>query len=154
MKVGAVIVTHNRKEMLEKCKEVVYFQEYPVKYIVIIDNNSNDGTEEMVNNKKLKYPNIIYIRLHENIGGAEGFNFGIREICKFDVNYVWLLDDDTIPLKDTLKKLVEKYDLEFVDKMDYMCSTVLWQDNLACRINTPAVDKEWNKLYQVWINLY
>ena len=47
-KVYAVIVTYNRKELLCRCIDAILAQTVPVARIVVIDNNSSDGTKEML----------------------------------------------------------------------------------------------------------
>ena len=42
----AVVVTYNRKDILTKCIDAILTQSHPVSKLVIIDNNSTDGTEE------------------------------------------------------------------------------------------------------------
>lgn len=44
-RVHAVVVTYNRKKLLEECVNAVLKQSYPVDKLIIIDNNSTDGTE-------------------------------------------------------------------------------------------------------------
>ena len=42
MKVAAVIVTYNRKKLLEECLKSVINQTYSLNEIIVIDNNSSD----------------------------------------------------------------------------------------------------------------
>ncbi|HBD0327239.1 TPA: glycosyltransferase, partial [Escherichia coli] len=56
----AVIVTYNRKALLLKVIDAVINQSYPLKKILIIDNNSTDGTEMFISNRLsdvVKYKN-------------------------------------------------------------------------------------------------
>ena len=80
-KVVAIIVTYNRKELLRECIEALLNQDYKHCDILIIDNASTDGTREYINsvvdNKK-----VIYINTGSNLGGAGGFNYGIKEAYK------------------------------------------------------------------------
>ena len=42
-----------------------------------------------------------------NIGGAGGFNLGMRWAVEVGYEYVWVMDDDCITLKNTLQELLK-----------------------------------------------
>ena len=44
MKIVAVVVTYNRKELLLECIQAILNQTYKLEKVIVIDNNSNDGT--------------------------------------------------------------------------------------------------------------
>lgn len=48
--------------------------------------------------------------MNKNIGGAGGFNKGIKEAIKFNPSWVWIMDDDAEPSKDCLKNLLKDSD--------------------------------------------
>ncbi len=51
MQIGVIIVTFNRKRLLINCLDAILAQSYPVKCIYIIDNNSTDGTHDLLYEK-------------------------------------------------------------------------------------------------------
>lgn len=130
--VAAVIVTYNRKELLIECLDAVCNQTYRPDAIYIIDNNSNDGTPELLLEKKyiqklpeckeeinqiikgrvtsllnpLEVIDIIYVRKKENDGGAGGFHEGINLAYKDNFDWLWIMDDDGIPEKNCLNILL------------------------------------------------
>ena len=70
-KIVAVLLTHNRKELLQKGLKGLFSQTYPLEKIIIVDSVSTDGTYEMLQSKELSgRPEIRYIRLKENKGQA------------------------------------------------------------------------------------
>ena len=77
MKIAAVVVTFNRKEYLVKNIEALLAQVNAPMDILIIDNASTDGTEETIRHY-MDAGQILYENTGENLGGAGGFNFGIR----------------------------------------------------------------------------
>lgn len=139
--VAAVVVTYNRKELLKKNIEALLNQSYKNFDIYIIDNASTDGTEqyikEYIDNKKIFYENT-----KENLGGAGGFNFGIKKVVKLGYKYVWLMDDDTIPYEESLRELINA-NLVLKDNYGFLSSTVLWKDNTPCKMNRQKVIKDW-----------
>ena len=88
-KIAAVIVTYNRKDKLLRCLEAVRGQKGAVQPdIIVVDNNSSDGTEALVRNYIKEEPSgagkgrIIYRNLRHNSGGAGGFCYGIRKAAE------------------------------------------------------------------------
>lgn len=79
-KVVAVVVTYNRKKLLEENIKALLEQEDKDFDILIVDNSSTDGTQEMV--EKYKTDKLKYINTGKNLGGAGGFNFGVRQAIK------------------------------------------------------------------------
>lgn len=76
--------------------------------IIIVDDNSSDYTEEVVNKIKNQSPQveIEYIRLKEKYNVGIVRNIGLRYVTS---EYVFFMDDDCILLKDTLSKAVKLY---------------------------------------------
>lgn len=150
MKICSVIVTYNRKELLKECINAILAQSYEVSNIIIIDNCSTDGTEE-----KLKNENIIgnkkvkYIKLKENIGGAGGFNAGVKEALKNQYDWVWIMDDDTIPTKTALEELLKGRNV-IAEKVSFLCSKVIGPKHEEMNIPNISRRVEANG-YQSWI---
>ncbi|GAB7214427.1 glycosyltransferase [Dickeya oryzae] len=106
--VNALIVTFKRKELLSRVISSLVSQSYPVNKIVVIDNNSDDGTKELV--FSLQKKNSILIEYHNtgsNLGGAGGFNFGFKKIKSEEYDYLWIMDDDLLPEHDCLDNLLK-----------------------------------------------
>ena len=51
--VCVVIVTYNRKELLVSLLQDLEKQSYPVSAILLVDNNSSDGTPDLLLEKKM-----------------------------------------------------------------------------------------------------
>ena len=111
MNVCAVIVTYNRLNCLRKNIKCILEQTIKIYKIIIINNNSSDGTKEYLENVSKDYDNLIIKNLNSNIGGAGGFAIGIEEAMNIkNSDYIWGMDDDAYPEKDALEKLLCKAD--------------------------------------------
>ena len=132
-KVIAVIVTYNRKELLKESIEALLKQNYKNCDVLIVDNASTDGTYEYIN-ELLKDNRVIYLNTGANLGGAGGFNYGIKEAYKRDCDYIWVMDDDCIVHKDTLEKFIEA-DKKLNGEYGFLSSKVLWKDGELCKMN-------------------
>jgi GT2 family glycosyltransferase len=132
-KTVAVVVTYNRKELLRKCITQLLAQESERCDVLIVNNASDDGTEEMIKNDFLT-PEIIYYNTGANLGGAGGFEYGVEKAVSWGYEYIWLMDDDTLPEKNSLKKLFE-VDKELNGNWGFLSSLAYWTDGSICRMN-------------------
>ena len=137
-RVVAVVVTYNRKILLDECINAILNQTRKIDKIIIIDNNSSDGTFEMLKSKGYINNSIIeYKKLEKNIGGAGGFFEGIKSAYIQNYNWIWIMDDDTIPKKNTLERLLKAKD-NVKGKISFLASSVYGMNNEY--MNVPIVD--------------
>ena len=128
----AIIVTYNRKELLKKNITCLLNQSYKDFDILIIDNHSTDNTKSYISDF-LDNERISYVDTGDNLGGAGGFQFGIKEALKGNYDYVWLMDDDSMPRPEALMNLVSY--IEKNKEFGFLSSKVLWKDNELCSMN-------------------
>ena len=134
-KVVAVVVTYNRKELLKECIDSLVNQTYKNLEILVVDNASTDGTEDFI--RELNNSQIVYKNTGANLGGAGGFQFGIKKGTELNPDYLWLMDDDSIPTPNALEKLMEV--AENIGEFGFLASKVLWKDKSMCNMNVPKV---------------
>ena len=101
--ITAVVVTYNRKDLLKKCISHLKKQTQNLD-VLIIDNASTDGTQDLFTND---VDNIKYFNTGSNLGGAGGFSYGIKKAVELGYDYLWILDDDTLPMPTALEQLVQ-----------------------------------------------
>lgn len=108
MSICTVVVTYNRKKQLLECLQSLLLSAEYIQKIVVVDNASSDGSFEYISQFGfLDSRKIEWLRLSENGGGAGGFYHGIDYALKHGYDYVWLMDDDGLPLGNCLQKLLE-----------------------------------------------
>ena len=138
-KIAAVVVTYNRLPMLQQCTAALLAQTYPCD-ILIVDNASSDGTGEWVSGQ----PQLCYRNTGANLGGAGGFNFGMRWAVEAGYDYVWIMDDDCIPAAEALEKLLDADTvLGGPENYGFLSSAVLWTDGTECRMNRQKLKKSY-----------
>lgn len=130
--VATIVVTYNRKVLLRECIEAL-LKSYVKSDIIIIDNNSTDGTKDYILDL-IDDKSIVYKRLKDNLGGAGGFSVGINYAVRQGYKYVWIMDDDTIVKHDTLSILLDKAD-KLNDNFGFLSSSVKWIDGSDCKMN-------------------
>lgn len=130
--IGVVIVTFNRLEKLKKSLDCFMAQELMPKYILVVNNNSNDGTKEFLdywkndNNMALKK---YVIHENENLGGSGGFHVGLEKAKELEADWVWVSDDDAYPQKDTIKKANDYIEKNGYERLLAVCATVYDMNN-------------------------
>lgn len=134
-KVVAVVVTYNRKKLLKECINALLSQTYSPLDILVIDNASTDGTDQLV--AEFTNPRVNYINTGKNLGGAGGFQFGVREAAEKNYDYLWLMDDDSIPTPEALSSLMDA--ASDINEFGFLCSKVLWKDKSICKMNIPKI---------------
>lgn len=102
-------VTYNSSHFLRRLVEHAAKQTHKVDKIVAVDNASYE--EHVLKNKELmeEYPFLEIVRMEDNLGGAGGFEQGIRYIFaqNYEFDWIWIMDDDAFPREDCLEKLLE-----------------------------------------------
>lgn len=81
-KISIVMPTYNRAKELPRSIRSVLSQTYTDFELIIVDDASSDNSEEIV--KGFNDNRILYVKLKENVGGAEARNVGIR-LAKADI---------------------------------------------------------------------
>lgn len=143
-KTAAVVVTYNRKELLNKnIKSLLNQSQKSVLDILIIDNASTDGTKEAISDY-IDKGDIQYYNTGKNLGGAGGFNYGIKLAAEKGYGTIWILDDDTLPTPSALEELIKK-DREYGEDYGFLSSKVLWRDGTICTMNIQKETK-WKRL--------
>ena len=103
MKVSISILTYNRADILKELLESLCKISYSPIEIIVIDNDSNDGTEVIV---KEQFRKVKYFRTSKNIGVAAR-NLGLSNASG---DIVITLDDDIIGISDfDIKTLVSLF---------------------------------------------
>lgn len=127
-KVAAVTVTFNRTGTLEKTLEALEKQTYPVCRIIVLDNGSSGENRrrlaQLAEGRKI---DIIW--MEENLGGAGGFENGMRYAREhYDPDWYWIMDDDAYPREDTLEKLLACKGLEGMGCLAPLIWGVDWKE--------------------------
>jgi rhamnopyranosyl-N-acetylglucosaminyl-diphospho-decaprenol beta-1,3/1,4-galactofuranosyltransferase len=134
-RVCAVVVTHNRRELLRRCLAALAAQDRPVDETLVVDNASHDGTAEMVRDE---FGHVQLLRLEENVGGAGGFHRGIAWAYDRGHEWLWLMDDDTITVTDSLATLLSGAARAPAGPPLLVASQVLWKDDRLHPMNAPV----------------
>lgn len=89
--ISVIIPTYNRKHFISEAVQSVLHQTCPPSEIIVVDDGSTDGTEEVVSKIAAPIP-IVYVR-QRNQGPGAARNFG-ASIARGD--WISFLDDDDV----------------------------------------------------------
>lgn len=105
MKLSVIIVNYNVKHFLEQCLHSVYKASRNTETeIFVVDNNSVDGSEQLI---REKFPGVHLIVNKENVGFSKANNQAIRQARG---KYILLLNPDTVVEEDTFEKVIAYMD--------------------------------------------
>ncbi|MGE5593965.1 MAG: glycosyltransferase family 2 protein [Betaproteobacteria bacterium] len=104
-----VIVTYNTRELLRKCLASILAEassselaEVSSVRIVVVDNASSDGTQDMLRDE---FPSVRLIANPDNLGPAKGFNLGLAEALN-DAEFVVVMNSDIVILPGTVQHMM------------------------------------------------
>jgi hypothetical protein len=101
--VSVILVNWNGMKWLDKCLKSLMDQTYNDFEIILVDNDSSDGSVEFV---QKNFPNVRVIVNKSNLGFASGNNIGINNAKG---EYILLLNNDTWMEKDFLSNMLKFY---------------------------------------------
>jgi len=110
--VSICIPTYNRKDYLKETLDSILSQTYKDYEIVIVDDGSTDGTEDML--KQLGFP--VTYHWQKNSGDAAARN---KLIELAQGQYISFIDSDDLLLPDAIEKLVKIMETEDEDVIAY-----------------------------------
>lgn len=102
VEVSIVIISWKMRDLLERCLNTIFeFTKDLTFEVIVIDNNSQDGTSEMI---QKNFPQVKLIKNSENRGVAPARNQGIKETIG---RYILILDADMELVENSIKQLYD-----------------------------------------------
>jgi len=134
---SVIIVNYNVKELLENCINSILAASTKIKTeIIVVDNNSFDGSVEYLQNKFSHLQNFKIISNKINLGFSKANNQGVKIASG---KYVLILNPDTLLKEDTLEKTIGFYEKNN-NAGAVTCKLILPNGklDLACRRSFPT----------------
>lgn len=103
--VSVILPTYNRAATLKRSAESVLEQTYKDLELIVVDDASNDDTENVI--RGFNDPRVQYIKLEENIGAAAARNRGIKAARG---DFVAFQDSDDVWGHDKLAKQMDEFE--------------------------------------------
>lgn len=136
----AVVVTYNRLPKLqETIARLLTSPPEQLAHVVVVDNASTDGTDAWLHAQQDARLDVV--RLERNLGGAGGFEAGLRHtVATHDPAWLVLMDDDARPAPDGL----EAFHAQDLSDWDALAAAVYFPGGQICDINRPSLNPFWH----------
>jgi len=106
--ITVVMVTYNRRDIVQKALDCLVAQTEPISNIVVVDNFSTDDTLDVLIERQKKDNRISLVKSQENAGFGAGLGLGMNWALKnLNSDFMWLMDDDSYPVPDALELLIK-----------------------------------------------
>lgn len=122
-KVSIIVLNWNGYRDTVECVNSLGKVAYPNCELVIVDNGSSDGSEEIL---RKSFPDVKIIQTGRNLGFTGGNNIGMRYALDNGADYVILLNNDTIVDKDFAGELVKAAETD--RSIGLLCSKIYFYD--------------------------
>lgn len=98
--VCVIITAKNNVNIIEECLDSIFAQSYKNISCIVTDDNSTDGTHELI---RKKYPKVLFLVNKKGEGPAKNRNLALAQTR---APYVLFMDSDAVLEKDWLEKAV------------------------------------------------
>ncbi|MFV0418663.1 MAG: glycosyltransferase family 2 protein [Dysgonomonas sp.] len=112
--ISIIIATYNSAETLERCLQSIVSQKNERVELIIIDGDSKDGTQEIVNKYK---PDIDYFLSEKDDGLYDAWNKGINTAKG---NWIQFIGSDDMLLPDAISSYLDFIDNNNLENIDYI----------------------------------
>ncbi|MCC6002097.1 MAG: glycosyltransferase [Pararhodobacter sp.] len=141
LRLVAVVVSHNRLEHLkETLRCLLDAPAAQLAAVLVVDNASDDGTEDWLATQH--DPRLQVLRSSVNLGGAGGFETGLRHaVAEMAPDWVVVMDDDARPAPGALSA----FHAMNLEGWDAVAGAAYHPDGTICEMNRPTYNPFWHK---------
>jgi GT2 family glycosyltransferase len=142
MDISVIIASWNAKQFLDNCLKSICDDEmdYSIE-VIVVDNDSSDGSPEMVLEK---YPLVKLIQTGENLGFSKANNIGIKEATG---RYISLVNSDIKIFSGCFKNLLTYMDM---NQDIAMTGPKILNDDLTLQLSTTKFPSIWYSFVRVF----
>ena len=153
IKLSVIVPCYNAEKYISRCLDSLVNQTLDSFEIVIINDGSTDGSSNIINSYKEKYPNLIKVITQENHGIAYTRNVGLKHVSG---EYFGFLDSDDYTSNDMFEKM---YNKAKEDDSDVVVSNFTWSFPNGERLEKegpykPGQDMMINLFAVLWNKIY
>jgi len=147
-KVSIIILNYKEKDLTIECINSFSKLVYPNFEIIIIDNNSQDGSEEVL---REQFPGIFFIQTGKNLGYAGGNNVGINHALQNNASYVLIVNPDTVVINPNFLTMLVEY-MESHINVGVTGPKVYWRSKDIVQ-NTVLIDPGFFRNIEAWFKV-
>lgn len=98
--VSVIVPTYNRERYLGECIESLLAQTVPAMEIIVVDDGSEDGTQERLRG----FGSAVTVLCKENGGKPRAVNLGVTQARG---GWIWIMDDDDVAVPDAIERRLQ-----------------------------------------------
>ena len=133
----AVVVTYNRLDEIKITTSQLLKESCQA--VIVVDNGSTDGTREWLNEQTNPKLHVVLTKI--NLGGAGGFELGVRVACEdYNPDWVVVMDDDARPETGAFQNFLKTADCNW----GIIASAVYLPNGNICEMNRPSRNPFWH----------
>jgi GT2 family glycosyltransferase len=102
----AIVLNYKNVSDTLACVQSLQTSSYPLLDVVVVDNGSNDGSEDILK-ETFKEERISVLQTGKNLGFAGGNNYGFNFVQSNNPKYVLFINNDTLVEPNFLEPLVD-----------------------------------------------
>jgi GT2 family glycosyltransferase len=107
--VYVILLNYQKPELTQECIQSLTKLNYPNLHVVVVDNASGDHSAQLLSiDDHPEFQSYCFIQSPSNGGYSSGNNQGIYHALEKGAEFVWLLNNDTTVMSDTLEPLLKK----------------------------------------------
>jgi GT2 family glycosyltransferase len=135
--IAAVVVTFNRLPLLQECVAALRAQVRRPEEIIVVNNGSTDGTGEW-----LASQSGLTVITQANSGSSGGQFTGIKTAHEKGHDWIWCMDDDTVPDPGALAALANARPFG-EESTGFLCSMTLDADRKVDGVLPTTASQDW-----------
>jgi GT2 family glycosyltransferase len=101
-RVGIIVINHNHKEDLRECLQAWEQIDYANYLLLVSDNDSTDGTDEMV---RAEFPKVRLLQHRPEVGFAKAVSLGLKALVD-ECEFLFVNANDTVVKPDIIRVMV------------------------------------------------
>lgn len=161
IKVSVIVPVYNVEKYLDRCLSSLVNQTYKDIEIIVVNDESPDNSQKIIDDYVLKYPHIIKTYFKKNGGLSDARNYGIKRSTG---NYIAFVDSDDYVELNTYEIMVNKlreydydmvvcnlnyvYDTKIVKAYSNIKKDIKDKDTIQKKVFNNIYPVAWNKLYK------
>lgn len=107
MRTFIVIPTYNESENIVKLINDIFILNIPDLSIIVVDDNSPDGTATLVETTKQVYPNLYLIKRLNKLGIGSAYIIGFKKALSLNADFIMEMDADFSHDPKDIPRLIE-----------------------------------------------
>lgn len=140
-RLAALVVTYNRADQIRQTVARLLAED--LDHLVVVDNASDDGSTDFL--AAISDPRLTLLRLPQNLGGAGGFEAGLRHmVTAFDPDWCVVMDDDARPAPGQFSRFRAEAPGFAKAGWEAIAAGVFYPDGVICEMNRPGRNPFWD----------